>query len=44
MVDKTIAVYSIIDDILIAIGHYEDKRRTMNGECIIFCVKFLLVK
>lgn len=35
MVDKTIAVYSIIDDILIAIGHYEDKRRTMTDAEVI---------
>jgi hypothetical protein len=35
MVDKTTAVYSIIDDILIAIGHYEDKRRIMNDTEVI---------
>jgi len=30
MVNKTTAIYSIIDDILKAINHYEDKRRIMN--------------
>jgi hypothetical protein len=30
MVNKTTAVYSIIDDILKAINHYDDKRRIMT--------------
>ncbi len=35
MEDKTIAIYCIIDDILKAIDHYEDKRTTMNDAMII---------
>jgi len=35
MVDKTTAIYIIIDDILKAIGHYEDKRRTMTDAEVI---------
>jgi hypothetical protein len=35
MVDKTTAVYSIIDDILKSIKHYEDKRRTMTNTEVI---------
>jgi len=31
MVNKTIAIYSIIDDILKAIQYYEDKRRIMTS-------------
>ena len=35
MVNKTTAVYSIIDDILKAIRHYDDKRRTMTDSEVI---------
>lgn len=35
MEDKTIAIYSIIEDILKAIGHYEDKRRDMSDAEVI---------
>lgn len=35
MEDKTIAIYCIIEDILKAIGHYEDKRRIMSDAEII---------
>jgi hypothetical protein len=35
MVDKTTAIYIIIDDILKAIEHYEDKRRTMTDTEVI---------
>jgi hypothetical protein len=35
MVNKTTAVYSIIDDILKAINHYDDKRRTMTDAEVI---------
>lgn len=35
MVDKTIAIYSIIDDILKAIKHYDDKRRIMTDAEVI---------
>jgi len=35
MEDKTIAIYSIIKDILKAIGHYEDKRRDMSDAEVI---------
>jgi len=35
MVNKTTAVYSIIDDILKSINHYDDKRRSMTDAEII---------
>lgn len=35
MVNKTIAIYSIIDDILKATKHYDDKRRTMTDAEVI---------
>ncbi len=35
MVNKTIALYSIIDDILKAINHYDDKRRIMTDAEVI---------
>lgn len=35
MIDKIIAVYSIIDDILKAINHYDDKRRIMTDAQVI---------
>jgi len=35
MVNKTIAIYSIIDDILKAIQYYEDKRRIMTSAEVI---------
>ena len=35
MINKTTAVYSIIDDILKAINHYDDKRRTMTDTEVI---------
>ena len=35
MEDETIAIYSIIEDILKAIGHYEDKRRDMSDAEVI---------
>ena len=35
MEDKAIAIYSIIEDILKAIGHYEDKRRDMSDAEVI---------
>jgi hypothetical protein len=36
MGNKTTAVYSIINDILKAINHYNDKRRTMTDAIYVF--------
>ena len=35
MEDKTIAIYSITEDILKAMNHYEDKRRIMSDAEVI---------
>ncbi len=39
MLDKVIVIYAIVDDLLKAIGHFDNCRRQMSGVCQTLCVK-----